>query len=92
MDKSPKLTAQQRRGLETVAHITRSGEFDGAHTGRQFRRSTAESLVALGLLGSRMMGVADGDGFIRDGCRPRKGYFLTPEGRDALRHLEACHG
>jgi hypothetical protein len=58
--------------------------FAGMFTGRLYRRRDARRLENDGLLESKVLEVADGDGFIREGCKPREGYLLTPKGREAL--------
>lgn len=83
-----RLTESQMAALEEVRDFTASGDFAWMFTGRSFRRSTALALKGMGLLDSRPMDVADADGWTRHTCRPREGYFLTPEGHDALAREE----
>ncbi len=71
------LTAAEWAALEEVRDFTRSGLYAGMFTGRTFRRRVAQSLKEKKLLHSRVMDVAGADGHIRDGAKPREGYFPT---------------
>ena len=82
------MTPTQAAALIEVRDFTARGDYAGMFTGRTFRKSTAQALKRLGLLDSRFMDVADGDGFIREGCKPREGYFLTEAGHEAVQQLE----
>lgn len=82
------LNKAQRDGMEMVAWALEY--FDACMTGRQFRRATARSLVALGLLEEKWAYQVDEHDSLTD--RYRMGYRFTPLGQkvDAARKSEAA--
>ncbi|GEM_PF-4001048 len=77
------MRARRPEFLAEVAKFQSLG-FTGMFTCERYRLRDAETLRAEGLLRAVVMDVADGDGFIRQGCAPRQGYALTRAGLDAI--------
>lgn len=78
-----KLTKAEFDGLTTVEWAMKY--FDGAGTGRNFRRRTALKLAEKGLIKSiGLCHQADGDGFVIESRVMRETWAMTDEGRAAL--------